>query len=400
MPSGGGCSSELLFVIGAVLVGLYEGCGALVVGGVATCQGTTNSLIHLSAALPLNIVMVLLVVYLQPTASVVFSAMLPLCSACCYVVFMARGGNSATLRSTLVARGPARSSNSSGRSPFGRDWRFLLVVFLVASAFGLVNVRALSTADALFSPLVSYTPLLIRAAVSAVVFGGYVRFSWRPYSLFGAALLLMAVGLVACGVAGLELASLVFLAGYLCFDVLIWALCIMLNHRSGMPLLRTICIVYAIDQIGVFVGTSLGVLSSGSLPFAANSVEGICVVLGSLLLLLMVWMSSGKSPLKDGLASCEVGFDMPRNSDEEGVLAEMQGSVSREGALKEIASRYFLSAREIDVLTLLVAGRNGPYIAEHLCVSDNTVKTHVRHIYTKLDVHNRQELLDLVLSFE
>ena len=50
----------------------------------------------------------------------------------------------------------------------------------------------------------------------------------------------------------------------------------------------------------------------------------------------------------------------------------------------------------MDILTLLVAGRNGPYIAEHLCVSDNTVKTHIRHIYTKLDVHNRQELLDLV----
>ena len=72
----------------------------------------------------------------------------------------------------------------------------------------------------------------------------------------------------------------------------------------------------------------------------------------------------------------------------------------REGRIAEMTARYFLSAREVDILTLLVAGRNGPYIAEHLCVSDNTVKTHIRHIYTKLDVHNRQELLDLVLSPE
>ena len=72
----------------------------------------------------------------------------------------------------------------------------------------------------------------------------------------------------------------------------------------------------------------------------------------------------------------------PTRSDAE---ADDTGSVPavREGRIAEMTARYFLSAREVDILTLLVAGRNGPYIAEHLCVSDNTVKTHIRHIYTK-----------------
>ena len=66
-----------------------------------------------------------------------------------------------------------------------------------------------------------------------------------------------------------------------------------------------------------------------------------------------------------------------------------------------MTARYFLSARPRGGHPHAAGGgRNGPYIAEHLCVSDNTVKTHIRHIYTKLDVHNRQELLDLVLSPE
>ena len=52
------------------------------------------------------------------------------------------------------------------------------------------------------------------------------------------------------------------------------------------------------------------------------------------------------------------------------------------------------------VLGLLLAGRSAPYIAEQLCVSQNTVKTHVRHIYAKLDIHTRQELLDLVQEQE
>ncbi|BAK43939.1 response regulator transcription factor [Eggerthella sp. YY7918] len=67
-----------------------------------------------------------------------------------------------------------------------------------------------------------------------------------------------------------------------------------------------------------------------------------------------------------------------------------------EGTAK-LAARFFLTTRETEVLALLLAGRSVPYIAEHMLLSDNTVKTHVRHIYTKLDVHNRQELLDLML---
>ena len=61
-----------------------------------------------------------------------------------------------------------------------------------------------------------------------------------------------------------------------------------------------------------------------------------------------------------------------------------------------IASRFFLTRREADILALLVSGRSAPYIAEQLSVSPNTVKTHIRHIYAKLDIHDRQELLDLL----
>lgn len=46
------------------------------------------------------------------------------------------------------------------------------------------------------------------------------------------------------------------------------------------------------------------------------------------------------------------------------------------------------------MLRLLAAGRNVPYIAESLCISENTVKSHVRHIYEKCGYHDRQELLD------
>lgn len=43
---------------------------------------------------------------------------------------------------------------------------------------------------------------------------------------------------------------------------------------------------------------------------------------------------------------------------------------------------------------------NVGHIAELLFVSENTVRTHSKHIYVKLDVRKRQELIDLVERFE
>lgn len=49
-----------------------------------------------------------------------------------------------------------------------------------------------------------------------------------------------------------------------------------------------------------------------------------------------------------------------------------------------------LSNRELDVLRLLGSELDGPAIARRLSVSLNTVRTHTKHIYTKLDVNNRR----------
>ncbi|HEY5049648.1 MAG TPA: LuxR C-terminal-related transcriptional regulator, partial [Acidothermaceae bacterium] len=49
-----------------------------------------------------------------------------------------------------------------------------------------------------------------------------------------------------------------------------------------------------------------------------------------------------------------------------------------------------LSERELDVLRLLATDLNGPGIARTLVVSLNTVRTHTKNIYTKLDVNDRR----------
>ncbi len=54
-------------------------------------------------------------------------------------------------------------------------------------------------------------------------------------------------------------------------------------------------------------------------------------------------------------------------------------------------SRGLLSDREIEVLGCLARGQTTAQIAGVLFISENTVKTHIRHILEKMEVNNRAE---------
>ena len=57
-----------------------------------------------------------------------------------------------------------------------------------------------------------------------------------------------------------------------------------------------------------------------------------------------------------------------------------------------------LSPREIEVLTLVAQGRPNKNIAGELYISETTVKTHLAHIFTKLDVDDRTAAVTVALD--
>ena len=65
-----------------------------------------------------------------------------------------------------------------------------------------------------------------------------------------------------------------------------------------------------------------------------------------------------------------------------------------------LSDEFGLTAREREVFVLLAHGRNGRYIMDHLIISRNTAKSHIKHIYSKLGVHSHRELIDLATSGE
>lgn len=102
----------------------------------------------------------------------------------------------------------------------------------------------------------------------------------------------------------------------------------------------------------------------------------------------------------------EVAFATKTNTDNsqgnsEAPFETPQSISSRRNALiAQFAKKHGLTARETEVLSLIVAGRDVPYIERELVLAKSTVKTHVKHIYAKCGVSSKQDLIDLVQAFE
>lgn len=65
---------------------------------------------------------------------------------------------------------------------------------------------------------------------------------------------------------------------------------------------------------------------------------------------------------------------------------------------RQLAEQHALTEREQSILVLLARGRDLSFICSSLFLSKNTVKSYQRSIYTKLGVHSKQEIIDLVQS--
>lgn len=153
-------------------------------------------------------------------------------------------------------------------------------------------------------------------------------------------------------------------------------------------------------------------------PVASNSalrlVMGGAFVVGNVLDRALMTAVPGTAPLILGLLSVAVALVAstlwllcgyaPAQPALREASAPGTGDGGGESAVKRfvearctlLAEEYHLSPRETEVLRLLAFGLSVPLVEEELHLSPSTVKTHVRHIYTKLGIHSRNELRSLL----
>lgn len=123
--------------------------------------------------------------------------------------------------------------------------------------------------------------------------------------------------------------------------------------------------------------------------------EGSEVATGIILLVtslsLIIFLVFSNAPEQTGTQAASLRGNSNNDIDlYEAIL--IQGAV--------LAKQHKLTERETEILLLLLQGRNLPHIQEKLVLASGTVRTHVNKIYKKLDVHSRQELLDLLTRKE
>lgn len=192
--------------------------------------------------------------------------------------------------------------------------------------------------------------------------------------------------------------------------VCLWGLLCRVSFRSGMDAVQVVGVGFGAACLGTTAGVGAGafIYAQGLVTSALTFIAAGAIVLCAAAALFLLRLADVKALMQPEPSE----FDEP-NDEGQGAAAHVPDSADSvaagsgasaldgyEASLRRLCAMvsldYGLSARESDVLELLVVGKDAKAIADELYISFNTVRSHIRRIYVKLDVHSRQELLALV----
>lgn len=175
---------------------------------------------------------------------------------------------------------------------------------------------------------------------------------------------------------------MVVTVGYEFFDVLFWAVLVGVVRQGG----RRPVAVFGWGVAATYVGMAFGIMASRAAagPVVRGEMDVTTLSLASILVLVVLVVLV----LPEGTLS-KVGARVPSKR-------ARAGREDLDDRCACVAARYELTPRELDVLKLLARGRTLSVVARELSIAEGTARTHMGHIYAKLDVHKQQELIDLV----
>lgn len=182
-------------------------------------------------------------------------------------------------------------------------------------------------------------------------------------------------------------------AGSECFYLLAYYTLAAIGRRNTLSALP----IFAWGQFamgaGTLVGTSLGHLTNGLLGSNAVWVPAVIsiVVMAFVTFNFVALHSFSFEQTIQGVETVPQLEPTTTSTPEQSDFLEQQ--------CKKISEAFGLTERETEVFSYLAKGRNVPFIEEELVISRNTIKTHIKHIYQKINLHSQQELIDMVETY-
>lgn len=258
-------------------------------------------------------------------------------------------------------------------------------------AIGLLGM-AESLACSLFMTLTPSTEtianhwaLAIAAAAGALLFSfgassyGKPGHEWRLSTLSAVELsVLMLAAPLAGGVQLLP--DALTLTCHFLVTILAWVVLVRMAREWRVDVRDVFAPGMAASFAGMLAGTMLGsvLVSFASLDGRAMGLLALACALTTMVALLFMLDDRSMQELL--------------NADEERPSSPRRFSLR----VSQVSADAGLTVRESQVLRLAAKGRTTRRIQEELEISEGTVNTHLAHIYRKLGVHDRQEMLDLL----
>lgn len=351
--------------------------------------------------------LLLVAVGAMPSTVSLFSALSLIVAGCCAALFYCRG---------RLPEGRAVECRSSGRA-WLRSWVFLgrrALLCLVAIAFVCGAQRVVSLEGFLAQGL---TPILFAAgyALGALLFVPVQRLWEREGNYFGTYSVLLAV-MATCGflssIQNEAVQTFLYLADNIAFTVVSICMVMTVLWASQNSPCSPLCLgglvcgtVYFAIQLGRVVCNAVGLLTG--MDMVGTLVVSVIIIY----VVALAAISSGaflRQVMRGSISHASIGGTAevfgnatgPTSSENQRVISISSVTEDQLRANPVYRLRYGLTDREMDVLVLLLAGYNAADIAEMLSISANTVKTHLKGIYAKMDVHSRRELIALLNDVE
>lgn len=376
---------ENLSVLGAFIAGI--GTAGIFVLWAEVFSKMEDSFIQrftLAGSVVCGLLMIIIIVCLPWMLSLPLTIMLPVVSVICIM----KASDSAY---QPESEKPSRSGHiTKSGTQKGALVRLLLCCFVFAIPTGLFQNRYTNTSAGSTVEVWGTIFSCVLVLVGVFSFLDYLFSKKHDSSIFSKLIIpFIAGGLLVFPffASGIELgAGVLILTGYHMFLIYIYTDFSTISVDTDMLPIRIFTFGTCVIDLGLVVG-SLLVESVNML--SAEWFVGM--VLGVVYLLILVGLL-----LFPKIAERIVN----RNSDIKAVQSlqrtDIPDAFSRfKERCRVITERYGLSSREEEVLSYLLRGRNLQSIASETFLSYNTVKTHVSHIYQKLNIHTRKELIDV-----